>query len=77
VVAAVRFDFRKTLMGQCPEKNQIDSRYELGPISLGKMGTSLPYLVGPASRLTRLVADASDEDVPNPYRFQGIEVTGT
>jgi len=33
------------------------------------------YLVGPASRLTRLITDASDEDVLNPYRFQGIEVT--
>src|SRR6202158_3208896 len=46
-------------------------------ISLGKMGTSLPYLVGPASRLTRLITDASDEDVLNPYRSQGIEVTST
>src|SRR6267378_3076507 len=49
----------------------------VGLISLGKMGTSLPYLVGPASRLTRLITDASDEDVLNPYRFQGIEVTST
>src|ERR1700704_2447489 len=49
----------------------------VGLISLGKMGTSLPYLVGPASRLTRLITDASDEDVLNPYRSQGIEVTST
>jgi len=49
----------------------------VGLISLGKMGTSLPYLVGPASRLTRLITDASDEDVLNPYRCQGIEVTST
>src|ERR1700680_2008293 len=49
----------------------------VGLISLGKMGTSLPYLVGPASRLTRLITDASDEDVLNPYRFQGIEITST
>src|ERR1700731_62762 len=47
----------------------------VGLISLGKMGTSLPYLVGPASRLTRLITDASDEDVLHPYRSQGIEVT--
>ena len=49
----------------------------VGLISLGKMGTSLPYLVGPASRLTRLITDASDEDVLNSYRSQGIEVTST
>src|ERR1700752_57268 len=49
----------------------------VGLISLGKMGTSLPYLVGPASRLARLITDASDEDVLNPYRSQGIEVTST
>jgi len=49
----------------------------VGLISRGKMGTSLPYLVGPASRLTRLITDASDEDVLNPYRSQGIEVTST
>ncbi len=49
----------------------------VGLISLGKMGTSLPYLVGAASRLTRLITDASDEDVLNPYRSQGIEVTST
>jgi DeoR/GlpR family transcriptional regulator of sugar metabolism len=49
----------------------------VGLISLGKMGTSLPYLVGPASRLTCLITDASDEDVLNPYRSQGIEVTST
>src|SRR5580704_11844471 len=35
----------------------------VGLISRGKMGTSLPYLVGPASGLTRLITDASDEDV--------------
>ena len=40
-------------------------------------GDILPYLVGPASRLTRLITDASGEDVLNPYRSQGIEVTGT
>ena len=49
----------------------------VGLILLGKMGTSLPYLVGPASRLTRLITDASDEDILNPYRSQGIEVTST
>lgn len=49
----------------------------VGLISLGKMGTSLPYLVGPASRLTRLITDVSDEHVLNPYRSQGIEVTST
>jgi len=49
----------------------------VGLISLGKMGTSLPYVVGPASQLTRLVTDVSDEDVLNPYRSQGIEVTST
>jgi DeoR/GlpR family transcriptional regulator of sugar metabolism len=49
----------------------------VGLISLGKMGTSLPYLVGAASRLTRLITDASNEDVLNPYRSQGIEVTST
>jgi DeoR/GlpR family transcriptional regulator of sugar metabolism len=49
----------------------------VGLISLGKMGTSLPYHVGPASGLTRLITDASDEDVLNPYRSQGIEVTST
>ena len=49
----------------------------VGLISAGKMGTSLPYLVGPASRLTRLITDASDEDVLNPYRAQGIEVIST
>jgi DeoR/GlpR family transcriptional regulator of sugar metabolism len=49
----------------------------VGLISLGKMGTSLPYLVGPASRLTHLITDASDKDVLNPYRSQGIEVTST
>jgi DeoR/GlpR family transcriptional regulator of sugar metabolism len=49
----------------------------VGLISLGKMGTSLPYLVGAASRLTRLITDASDEDVLNSYRSQGIEVTST
>src|ERR1700733_13030836 len=49
----------------------------VGLISLGKMGASLPYVVGPASRLTRLITDASDEDVLNPYRSQGIEVTST
>jgi hypothetical protein len=41
------------------------------------MGTSLPCLVGAASRLTPLITDASNEDVLNPYRFQGIEVTST
>src|SRR5207249_6729060 len=30
-----------------------------------------------ASRLTRLITDASDEDVLNPYRSQGIDVTST
>jgi DeoR/GlpR family transcriptional regulator of sugar metabolism len=49
----------------------------VGLISLGKMGTCLPYVVGAASRLTRLITDASDEDVLNPYRSQGIEVTST
>jgi DeoR/GlpR family transcriptional regulator of sugar metabolism len=49
----------------------------VGLISLGKMGTSLLYLVGPASRLTRLITDSSDEIVLNPYRSQGIEVTST
>jgi DeoR/GlpR family transcriptional regulator of sugar metabolism len=49
----------------------------VGLISVGKMGTSLPYLVGPASQLTRLITDASDEDALNPYRSQGIEVTST
>jgi DeoR/GlpR family transcriptional regulator of sugar metabolism len=49
----------------------------VGLISLRKMGTSLPYLVGPASRLTRLITDASDQDVLNSYRSQGIEVTST
>jgi DeoR/GlpR family transcriptional regulator of sugar metabolism len=49
----------------------------VGLISLGKMGTFLPYLVGAASRLTRLITDASNEDVLNPYRSQGIEVTST
>jgi DeoR/GlpR family transcriptional regulator of sugar metabolism len=49
----------------------------VGLISLGKMGTSLPYLVGPASQLTHLITDAADEDVLNPYRSQGIEVTNT
>jgi DeoR/GlpR family transcriptional regulator of sugar metabolism len=49
----------------------------VGLISLGKMGTSLPYRVGPASGLTRLITDASEEDVLNPYRSQGIEVTRT
>ena len=53
------------------------SREVVGLISLGKMGTSLPFLVGPTSRLTRLITDASDEDVLNPYRSQGIEVTST
>jgi DeoR/GlpR family transcriptional regulator of sugar metabolism len=48
-----------------------------GLISLGKMGTFLPYVVGPASRLTHLITDASDEDVLNPYRSQGIEVRTT
>src|SRR6201982_3394369 len=37
------------------------SREVVGLISLGKMGTSLPYLVGPASQLTRLITDALDE----------------
>lgn len=49
----------------------------VGLISLGKMGTSLPYVVGPASRLKGLITDASDEDALNPYRSQGIEVTST
>jgi DeoR/GlpR family transcriptional regulator of sugar metabolism len=49
----------------------------VGLISLGKMGTSLPYLVGPASQLTRLITDASDEGVLIPYRSQGIKVTST
>jgi DeoR/GlpR family transcriptional regulator of sugar metabolism len=49
----------------------------VGLISLGKMGTSLPYVVGPASRLTRLITDASEEDVLNPYRSQGVKVTTT
>jgi DeoR/GlpR family transcriptional regulator of sugar metabolism len=53
------------------------SREVVGLISLGKMGTSLPYLVGPASRLTRLITDASDEEVLNSYRSQGVEVTVT
>jgi DeoR/GlpR family transcriptional regulator of sugar metabolism len=49
----------------------------VGLISLGKMGTFLPYVVGAASRLTHLITDATDEDVLNPYRAQGIEVTST
>jgi DeoR/GlpR family transcriptional regulator of sugar metabolism len=49
----------------------------IGLISLRKMGSSLPYLVAPASRLSRLITDASDEDVLNPYRSQGIQVTST
>jgi DeoR/GlpR family transcriptional regulator of sugar metabolism len=49
----------------------------VGLISLREMGTSLPYLVGPASRLTRLITDASGEDLLNPYGSQGIEVTST
>lgn len=38
---------------------------------------TLPYLVGPASQLTRAITDASDDDVLNPYRSQRIEVTST
>src|SRR5271156_410804 len=49
----------------------------VGLVSLGKMGTSLPYLVGAASRLTRLITDASNEDFLNPYLSQGIEITRT
>jgi DeoR/GlpR family transcriptional regulator of sugar metabolism len=60
------------------KKAMIESSTEVvGLISLGKMGTSLPYLVGAASRLTRLITDAANDDVLNPYRAQGIEVTGT
>jgi DeoR/GlpR family transcriptional regulator of sugar metabolism len=53
------------------------SREVVGLISLGKMGASLPYLICPASRLTRLITDASDEVFLNPYRSLGIEVTTT
>jgi DeoR/GlpR family transcriptional regulator of sugar metabolism len=53
------------------------SREVVGLISVAKMGTSLPYFVGAARRLTRLITDASNEDVLNPYRSQGIEVTST
>jgi DeoR/GlpR family transcriptional regulator of sugar metabolism len=49
----------------------------VGLISLAKMGTFLPYVVGAASRLTRLITDATNEDVLNSYRSQGIQVTGT
>jgi DeoR/GlpR family transcriptional regulator of sugar metabolism len=60
------------------KKAMIEASAEVvGLISLGKIGTSLPYLVGPASRLNRLITDASDEDVLNLYRAQGIEVTST
>jgi DeoR/GlpR family transcriptional regulator of sugar metabolism len=60
------------------KKAMIEASAEVvGLISVGKIGTCLPYLVGPASRLKRLITDASDEDVLNLYRFQGIEVTST
>ncbi len=49
----------------------------VGLISLAKMGTFLPYVVGAASRLTRLITDATNEDELNSYRSQGIEVTTT
>ncbi len=53
------------------------STERIGLISLGKMGTSLPYPVHPVSRLTCFLSDASDADVLNPYRAEGIEVTST
>jgi len=72
------FPMRLPPLGAYVKQAMIGASTEVvGLISLGKMGTSLPYLVGPASRLTRLITDASDEDVLNPYRSQGIEVTST
>src|SRR5882757_4658651 len=74
------FDHR-CIRRRCPESLSLprhrSHKYVNRSGSDRKMGTSLPYLVGPASRLTRLITDASDEDVLNPYRSQGIEVTST
>lgn len=49
----------------------------VGLISSGKIGTALPYVVGPASQLTHLITDGSSEELVNPYRAQGIGITIT
>ena len=47
----------------------------VGLISQGKIGTVLPYVVGPASALTQLVTDVSDDAILGPYRSIGIDIT--
>lgn len=49
----------------------------VGLISGGKLGTALPYVVGPASQLTHLITDSSSEEFVHPYRAQGIGITIT
>jgi DeoR/GlpR family transcriptional regulator of sugar metabolism len=47
----------------------------VGLISKGKIGTVLPYVVGPASALTQLITDVSDDAVLGPYRSIGVDIT--
>jgi DeoR/GlpR family transcriptional regulator of sugar metabolism len=39
-----------------------------------KLGTALPFVIAPLSKVTKLVTDAVDEDELAPYRALGIEV---
>jgi DeoR/GlpR family transcriptional regulator of sugar metabolism len=39
-----------------------------------KLGTALPFVVGPLTAVTTLVTDATDDDALAPYRALGIEV---
>jgi DeoR/GlpR family transcriptional regulator of sugar metabolism len=60
----------------CVKRAMIATSAEVvGLISHGKMGKILPYVVGPASALTQLITDVSDEVVLEPYRSQGICIT--
>lgn len=46
----------------------------IGLADADKLGTVGPYLVAPASELTHLVTDSTDETVLARYRAEGISV---
>jgi DeoR/GlpR family transcriptional regulator of sugar metabolism len=46
----------------------------IGLISSGKLGTTMPYIVGPARLLSRIVTDTRDEAVLVPYTDLGLEI---
>lgn len=59
----------------CVKRAMIEvSAQVIGLADADKLGTVAPYLVAPASELTHLVTDATDETVLARYRAAGISV---